>query len=208
MDYQIVDIKGKATGEKITLDKKVFGIDSHNHVVYLAIKQYMANNRQGTHKSKQRSEIIGSTRKIKKQKGTGTARAGSIKSPLFRGGGRAFGPNPRNYSFKLNKKVKKLAKKSVLSMKFADKKVIIIDKFDFKKNSVKDCLKMLSDLGVQGEKSLFISATSNIHLLRSSKNIQKVNVSNSNELDIYSLMNANKIIFSEDAIKNVENLLK
>ena len=208
MDYQIVDIKGKSTGEKITLDKKVFGIDSHNHVVYLAIKQYMANNRQGTHKSKQRSEIIGSTRKIKKQKGTGTARAGSIKSPLFRGGGRAFGPNPRSYSFKLNKKVKKLAKRSVLSMKFADKNVIIINKFDFKKNSVKDCLKMLSDLGVKDEKSLFISANTDAYLLRSSKNIQRVNVINSNELDIYSLMNANKIIFSEEAVKNVENLLK
>ena len=111
MNYQIVDIKGKETGNKISLDKNIFGIESNEHVVYLAIKQYMANNRQGTHKSKQRSEIIGSTRKIKKQKGTGTARAGSIKSPLFRGGGRAFGPNPRNYSFKLNKKVKKLAKK-------------------------------------------------------------------------------------------------
>ena len=130
MDYQIIDIKGKETGNKISLDKNVFGIESNDHVVYLAIKQYMANNRQGTHKSKQRSEIIGSTRKIKKQKGTGTARAGSIKSPLFRGGGRAFGPNPRNYSFKLNKKVKKLAKKSVLSMKFSDKNVIILGSRD------------------------------------------------------------------------------
>jgi len=208
MDYQIVDIKGKEIGKKITLDKKVFGIESNNHVVYLAIKQYMANNRQGTHKSKQRSEIIGSTRKIKKQKGTGTARAGSIKSPLFRGGGRAFGPEPRNYSFKLNKKVKKLAKKSVLSMKFSDKSVIILDKFDFKKDSVKDCLKMLSDLGIQGEKSLLVSASKDVHLLRSSKNIQKVNVINSNEVDVYSLMNANKIVFSEEAIKNVETLLK
>ena len=208
MDYQIVDIKGKETGKKVTLDKKVFGIESNNHVVYLAIKQYMANNRQGTHKSKQRSEIIGSTRKIKKQKGTGTARAGSIKSPLFRGGGRAFGPSPRNYSFKLNKKVKKLAKKSVLSKKFLDKNVIILDKFDFKKNSVKDCLKMLFDLGIQGEKSLLVSASKDDHLLRSSKNIQKVNVINSNEVDIYSLMNANKIVFCEEAIKNVETLLK
>ena len=208
MDCQIVDIKGKETGKKITLDKKVFGIDSVNHVVYLAVKQYMANNRQGTHKSKQRSEIIGSTRKIKKQKGTGTARAGSIKSPLFRGGGRAFGPNPRDYSFKLNKKVKKLAKRSVLSMKFSDNNVIILDKFSFKKDSIKDCLKMLSDLGIHKQKSLLVSAVKNVHLLRSSKNIQKVNVINSNEVDIYSLINANKIVFSEEAIKNVETLLK
>ena len=208
MDCQIVDIKGKETGKKITLDKKVFGIDSVNHVVYLAVKQYMANNRQGTHKSKQRSEIIGSTRKIKKQKGTGTARAGSIKSPLFRGGGRAFGPNPRDYSFKLNKKVKKLAKRSVLSMKFLDNNVIILDKFSFKKDSIKDCLKMLSDLGIHKQKSLLVSAVKNVHLLRSSKNIQKVNVINSNEVDIYSLINANKIVFSEEAIKNVETLLK
>ena len=208
MNYQIVDIKGKETGNKISLDKNVFGIESNEHVVYLAIKQYMANNRQGTHKSKQRSEIIGSTRKIKKQKGTGTARAGSIKSPLFRGGGRAFGPNPRNYSFKLNKKVKKLAKKSVLSMKFSDKNVIILDKFNFKKDSVKECLKMLTDLGINDEKSLLISAEKNIHLLRSSKNLKKVNVTNSNEIDIYSLLNASKIVFSKDAIKNVETLLK
>ena len=168
----------------------------------------MANNRQGTHKAKARSEIIGSTRKIKKQKGTGTARAGSIKSPLFRGGGRTFGPLPRNYSLKLNKKVKKLAKKSVFSSKLASKSVLILDDFSFEKPNSKKCIKMLSDLGISSNKSLLISEDKNDNLLISSRNVKKVSVLNSNEINIFELMNASKIVISEAAMKKIESLLK
>lgn len=208
MKLKVLNIKGKETGREISLSDKIFKIDPISHVVYLAVKQYMANNRQGTHKSKQRSEIVGSTRKIKKQKGTGTARAGSIKSPLFRGGGRAFGPEPRNYSFKLNKKVKKIAKKSVFSSKFSTNSVVILDKFSFDKPSSKNILEMLGNLGLESNKSLLISGSKDENLLLSSKNVPKVSVLNSDEINIYSLINANKIIVSEDAIKKIENLLK
>jgi len=208
MKLKVLNIEGKETGKEISLSDKVFKIDPNDHVVYLAVKQFMANNRQGTHKAKPRSEITGSTRKIKKQKGTGTARAGSIKSPLFRGGGRTFGPLPRDYSFKLNKKVRKLAKKSVFSSKIASKSILVLDQFSFDKPSSKKCIKMLTDLGINSMKSLLISETKNDNLLLSSKNVEKVSVLNSDELNIYSLMNANKIVISEAAIKKIENILK
>ena len=208
MKLKVLNIEGKETGREISLNDKIFKIEPNSHVVYLAVKQYMANNRQGTHKAKARSEIIGSTRKIKKQKGTGTARAGSIKSPLFRGGGRTFGPLPRDYSFKLNKKVKKLAKKSVFSSKFASKSIMILDDFSFEKPNSKKCIKMLKDLGIQSNKSLLISENKNDNLLLSSRNVEKVSVVNSNEIDIFSLMNANHIVISEAAIKKIEELLK
>ena len=208
MKLKVLNIEGKETGREISVSDKIFKSAPNDHVVYLAVKQYMANNRQGTHKAKPRSEITGSTRKIKKQKGTGTARAGSIKSPLFRGGGRTFGPLPRDYSFKLNKKVKKLAKKTVLSSKFKDKSILILDDFLFEKPNSKRCIKMLSDLGINMSKSLLISEKKNDNLLLSSRNVQKVSVINSHELDIFSLMNASKIVITEAAIKNIENLLK
>lgn len=208
MKLKVLNIEGKDTGRELSLSDKVFKIEPNSHVVYLAVKQYMSNNRQGTHKAKPRAEIIGSTRKIKKQKGTGTARAGSIKSPLFRGGGRTFGPLPRDYSSKLNKKVKKLAKKSVFSSKLASKSILILDNFTFEKPNSKKCIKMLSDLGIQSSKSLLISDEKNENLLLSSKNVEKVNVINSNEIDIYSLMNANNIVISEAAMKKIEVLLK
>ena len=208
MKLKVLNIQGKETGRDLSVSDKVFKSEPNSHVVYLAVKQYMANNRQGTHKAKPRAEITGSTRKIKKQKGTGTARAGSIKSPLFRGGGRTFGPLPRDYSFKLNKKVKKLAKKSVFSTKIANKNILILDEFSFEKPNSKKCIKMLSDLGIKSDKSLLISEIKNDNLLLSSRNVEKVEVTNSNELDIYSLMNAAKIVISEAAMKNIENLLK
>jgi len=208
MKLKILNIKGKETGKEISLSDKVFKIDPNSHVVYLAVKQYMANNRQGTHKAKQRSEIVGSTRKIKKQKGTGTARAGSIKSPLFRGGGRTFGPQPRSYYFKLNKKVKKIAKKSVFSSKFSTNSIVILDKFSFEKPNSKKCIEMLSNLGIDSNKSLLISEKKDNNLLLSAQNISKVNVLNSDEINIYSLIYANKIVVSQDAIKKIENLLK
>tara|TARA_B100000579_G_scaffold437417_1_gene466671 strand:+ start:2617 stop:3243 length:627 start_codon:yes stop_codon:yes gene_type:complete len=208
MKLKVLNIEGKETGREISLNDKIFKIEPNSHVVYLAVKQYMANNRQGTHKAKARSEIIGSTRKIKKQKGTGTARAGSIKSPLFRGGGRTFGPLPRNYSLKLNKKVKKLAKKSVFSSKLASKSVLILDDFSFEKPNSKKCVKMLSDLGISSKKSLLISEDKNDNLLISSRNVKKVSVLNSNEINIFELMNASKIVISEAAMKKIESLLK
>ena len=208
MKLKVLNIEGKETGREISVSDKVFKIEPNSHVVYLAVKQYMANNRQGTHKAKPRSEIIGSTRKIKKQKGTGTARAGSIKSPLFRGGGRTFGPLPRDYSFKLNKKVKKLAKQSVFSLKLASKSVLILDNFSFEKPNAKKCIKMLSDLGVRSSKSLLISDEKNDNLLLSSRNVEKVSVLNSNEINIFSLMNASKIVICEAAMKKIESLLK
>ena len=208
MKLKVLNIQGKETGRELSVSDKVFKSEPNSHVVYLAVKQYMANNRQGTHKAKPRAEIKGSTRKIKKQKGTGTARAGSIKSPLFRGGGRTFGPLPRDYSFKLNKKVKKLAKKSVFSTKLANKNILILDDFSFEKPNSKKCIKMLSDLGIKSDKSLLISEVKNDNLVLSSRNVEKVVVTNSNELDIYSLMNAAKIVITEAAMKNIENLLK
>ena len=208
MKLKVLNIEGKETGRELSISDKVFKVEPNSHVVYLAVKQYMANNRQGTHKAKPRSEITGSTRKIKKQKGTGTARAGSIKSPLFRGGGRTFGPLPRDYSFKLNKKVKKLAKKSVFSSKFASKSIMILDDFSFEKPNSKKCIKMLTDLGIQSNKSLLISESKNDNLLLSSRNVEKVSVINSNEIDIFSLMNANHIVISEAAMKKIEELLK
>ncbi len=208
MKLKVLNIEGKETGREISLNDKIFKIEPNSHVVYLAVKQYMANNRQGTHKAKARSEIIGSTRKIKKQKGTGTARAGSIKSPLFRGGGRTFGPLPRDYSLKLNKKVKKLAKKSVFSSKLASKSVLILDEFSFEKPNSKKCIKMLSDLGISSNKSLLISENKNDNLLISSRNVKKVRVLNSNEINIFELMNASKIVISEAAMKKIESLLK
>jgi len=208
MKLKVLNIQGKETGRELSVSDKVFKSEPNSHVVYLAVKQYMANNRQGTHKAKPRAEIKGSTRKIKKQKGTGTARAGSIKSPLFRGGGRTFGPLPRDYSFKLNKKVKKLAKKSVFSTKLANKNILILDDFSFEKPNSKKCIKMLSDLGIKSDKSLLISEVKNDNLVLSSRNVERVVVTNSNELDIYSLMNAAKIVITEAAMKNIENLLK
>ncbi len=208
MKLPVLNIEGKDTGRQVTLDKSLFGVSEHNHAVYLGVKQYRSNNRQGTSKTKERGEIKGSTRKIKRQKGTGTARAGSIKNPLFRGGGRIFGPRVRDYSFKLNKKVKKLAKKTVLSSKFKDKSILILDDFLFEKPNSKRCIKMLSDLGINMSKSLLISEKKNDNLLLSSRNVQKVSVINSHELDIFSLMNASKIVITEAAIKNIENLLK
>ena len=208
MKAAVLNINGKDTGRKVSLNKAIFEIEPNNHAVYLDVKQYLSNQRQGTHKSKERAEIKGSTRKIKKQKGTGTARAGSIKSPLFRGGGRTFGPLPRDYSFKLNKKVRKLAKKSVFSSKMASKSILVLDQFSFDKPSSKKCVKMLTDLGINSTKSLLISESKNNNLLLSSKNVEKVSVLNSDELNIYSLMNANKIVISEAAIKKIENILK
>jgi large subunit ribosomal protein L4 len=161
MKVAVLDIKGKETGRKVDLSDNVFAIDPNNHAIYLDVKQYLAHQRQGTHKAKERAEIKGSTRKIKKQKGTGTARAGSIKSPIFRGGGRIFGPRPKDYSQKLNKNVKRLARKSALSIKTKEKAVMVVEDFNFEAPKTKDFVQVLKSLGLENKKSLFVLGDSN-----------------------------------------------
>ena len=163
MEVKVLDITGKETGRKVILDDTVFAIEPNKHAVYLDVKQYLANQRQGTHKAKERAEVQGSTRKIKKQKGTGTARAGSKKSPLFKGGGTVFGPRPRSYSFKLNKNLKRLARKSAFSLKALESNIIVVEDFTFDTPNTKKFINVLSSLGLENKKSLFILGDSNIH---------------------------------------------
>ena len=165
MKIAVLDYKGKDTGRKVDLSKDVYGIEPNNHSIYLDVKQYLANQRQGTHKAKERADIIGSTRKIKKQKGTGTARAGSIKSGVFRGGGRIFGPRPRNYSFKLNKNLKRLARKTALTLKANDKAITVLEDFDFETIKTKNFTSVLKALNLESKKSLFVFGASNLSLI-------------------------------------------
>jgi large subunit ribosomal protein L4 len=209
MKVAVLDIKGKDTGRKVDLSKKVFAIEPNNHAVYLDVKQYLANQRQGTHKAKERSEIVGSTRKIKKQKGTGTARAGSIKSGVFKGGGRIFGPRPRDYSFKLNKNVKRLARKSALTIKAKEKSIIILEDFDFKSPKTKNFTAVLKALNLESKKSLFVLGTPNNNVYLSSRNLKASDVVNSSELSTYKILNASQVVLLESAIEGIElNLSK
>ena len=209
MEIAVVDIKGKETGRKVNLSDDVFGIEPNNHAVYLDVKQYLANQRQGTHKAKERAEITGSTRKIKKQKGTGTARAGSIKSPIFKGGGRVFGPRPRNYGFKLNKNLKRLARKSALSLKAKDKAIIIVEDFQFDTPKTKNFIDVLKGLGVEGKKSLIVLGDSNKNVYLSSRNLKGSEVVSSSELSTYKILNANNLVFVEGSLEGIElNLSK
>lgn len=209
MEVVVLNIKGQETGRTVSLDEAVFGVEPSTHTVYLEVKQYLAAQRQGTHKAKERAEIAGSTRKIKKQKGTGTARAGSIKSPVFRGGGRIFGPRPRNYSFKLNKSQKKLAKRSVLSQKLADNEIRVIENFAFEAPKTKEFIQILTDLGLENKKSLFVLGESNNNVYLSSRNLKRTKVITNAELNVYDLINASEIIFLEGSLASVqENLSK
>ena len=205
MKLPVLNIKGKKTGREITLDKSIFGIPEHQHVVYLGIKQYMANNRQGTNKTKERGEIKGSTRKIKKQKGTGTARAGSIKNPLFRGGGRVFGPKPRDYSFKLNKKVKSLARYSALSDKANSKSILVIEDFKFDAPKTKQYYDLLVNLGVSKEKTMLIVKDNNTSVLLSARNLKQATVTVFNETNVYNILNASKLIITEGVLKSIKS---
>ena len=207
MKAVVLDIKGKDTGRKVSLKPNIFGIEPNNHAVYLDVKQYLANQRQGTHKSKERSEIKGSTRKIKKQKGTGTARAGSIKSPLFRGGGRVFGPRPRNYSFKLNKKLKTLARKSAFTIKAKEKSIVVLEDFTFDSPKTKSYSEIISNLGLVGKKTLLILADANKNVYLSSRNLQRTNVVTASELSTYSILNAGTVLLMEGAVEKIENIL-
>ena len=207
MELFVHKINGKKTSKKIKLDNSVFGVEPNTHAIYLDVKSYLANKRQGTHKTKQRSDIKGSTRKIKKQKGTGTARAGSIKNPIFRGGGRIFGPTPRDYSQKVNKKVKRLARKSALSIKAKDNSIFIVEDFQMEKPSTKEFIKMLSALGLSGKKNLFVLEELNKNVYLSSRNLKNSNVVINSELNTYGISNANNLIISEGAVPKIESLL-
>lgn len=207
MKVAVIDINGKETGRKVDLSKAVFGIEPNDHAVYLDVKQYLANQRQGTHKAKERAEIVGSTRKIKKQKGTGTARAGSIKSPIFKGGGRVFGPRPRNYSFKLNKNLKRLARRSALSIKANDKAITIIEDFSFDSVKTKNFANVLKSLGIEDKKSLFVLSESNKNVYLSSRNLQNSNVTTTSELSTYEILNAGSVVLAESSLKGIETNL-
>ena len=207
MKVAVLDINGKDTGRKAELSKDVFAIEPNNHAVYLDVKQYLANQRQGTHKSKERGEITGSTRKIKKQKGTGTARAGSIKSGVFKGGGRMFGPRPRNYGFKLNKNVKRLARKSALTIKANDKSIVVLEDFNFDNPKTKNFVNVLKALEVENKKTLFVLGDSNNNVYLSSRNLKGSEVVTSSELSTYKIMNANKVVLTEGAIEGIETNL-
>jgi large subunit ribosomal protein L4 len=205
MKVAVIDINGKKTGRNVELSEAVFGIEPNDHAIYLDVKQHLANRRQGTHKAKERADITGSTRKIKKQKGTGTARAGSIKSPLFRGGGRAFGPRPRSYSFKLNKGLKKLARQSALSIKAKEDNILVIEKFDFEAPRTKAFTNILKALELEGKKSLFVLDRSNNNVYLSSRNLKRTNVVNGSELNTYTVLNANKVVISEACLEEIES---
>ena len=207
MKVAVLDINGKDTGRKAELSKDVFAIDPNNHAVYLDVKQYLANQRQGTHKAKERAEITGSTRKIKKQKGTGTARAGSIKSGVFKGGGRMFGPRPRNYGFKLNKNVKRLARKSALTKKANEKAITVLEDFNFETPKTQNFTALLSALGLQGKKSLFVLGASNNNVYLSSRNLKGSDVITSSELSTYKILNANQVILLESSLEGIESNL-
>ena len=205
MKVAVIDINGKKTGRSVELSEAVFGVEPNDHAIYLDVKQHLANKRQGTHKAKERAEIVGSTRKIKKQKGTGTARAGSIKSPVFRGGGRVFGPRPRNYGFKLNKNLKRLARQSALSMKAKEDNILVIEQFDFEAPKTKEFTNILKALELENKKSLFVLDGSNNNVYLSSRNLERAQVVRGSELNTYNVLNANKVVISEACLEEIES---
>lgn len=208
MELSIVNITGKDTGKKVTLNDAIFKIEPNDHAIYLDVKQYLANKRQGTHKAKERSEITGSTRKIKRQKGTGTARAGSIKSPVFRGGGRTFGPQPRDYSFKLNRKVKQLARKSALSYKANDNNIKVIEDFNFEVPKTKEFVDLRNNLEVADKKVLLVLSEQNKNIYLASRNLQDAKVVTVSELTTYEIMNASVVLFVENSIEPLHKMFR
>ncbi len=204
MELVVHNIKGEATAKKVKLNKSVFGIEPNDHAIYLDAKHYMAAQRQGTHDSKERSDIIGSRKKIKRQKGTGTARFGDIKNPLFRGGGRVFGPHPRDYRFKLNKKTKKLARLSALSYKVKEKGIMVIEDFKLDAPKTKDFIQILESLKVNDKKTLLVLSDNDSNIYLSARNLQKAKVTKADSLNTYEILNANKILFLESSLKSFE----
>jgi large subunit ribosomal protein L4 len=207
MEVKVLDKTGKDTGRKVQLSDSVFAIEPNNHAVYLDVKQYLANQRQGTHKAKERAEVAGSTRKIKKQKGTGTARAGSAKKPLFKGGGTVFGPRPRSYSFKLNKSLKRLARKSAFSIKAKESNIIVLEDFTFETPNTKNFITVLKALGLENKKSLFVLGDTNKNVYLSSRNLKASNVISNLELSTYAILNANNLVLLEGSLEGIEENL-
>ena len=208
MEIKVLNKEGKATAKKVSLSKEIFAIEPNDHAIYLDVKQYLANQRQGTHQSRERADIAGSTRKIKKQKGTGTARAGSIKNPLFRGGGRVFGPRPKSYSFKLNKKLKVLARKSALTYKAKEDSILVLDDLSFKTPKTKDFVSVLKNLKIDGDKSLFVTSEKDQNTFLSSRNLKNAKVITADKLNTYDILYSHKLIISENAFDQIEKLFK
>ena len=208
MEIKVLNKEGKATAKKVSLTKDIFAIEPNDHAIYLDVKQYLANQRQGTHQSRERGDIAGSTRKIKKQKGTGTARAGSIKNPLFRGGGRVFGPRPKSYSFKLNKKLKVLARKSALTYKAKEDSILVLDDLTFKTPKTKDFVSVLKNLKIDGDKSLFVTSEKDQNTFLSSRNLKNAKVITADKLNTYDILYSHKLIISENAFVQIEKLFK
>jgi large subunit ribosomal protein L4 len=206
MEKKIVNIQGKETGRKIELPDSIFAIKPNDHAIYLDVKQYLANQRQGTHKSKERNEVAGSTRKIKKQKGSGAARFGSLKSPVFRGGGRVFGPEPRDYSFKLNKKLKQLARLSALTYKAQKDAITVVEDFSFDKPKTKDFLTIRKNLGINEGWTIVVLKERDTNIYLSTRNIQKAEVNIPSDLNTYSIMRAKTLVFAESAIAELSRL--
>ncbi len=207
MEVKVLDNKGKATSAKVNLSDSIYAIEPNDHAIYLDVKQYLANNRQGTHKSKERAEIVGSTRKIKKQKGTGTARAGSIKSPVFRGGGRVFGPRPRNYSFKLNVKLKRLARKSALSYKANSDSLMVLEDLNFDAPKTAQFKSLMGDLNLSNQKVLLVLGSANDNVFRSARNIPNTKVVTADSLNTYDVLHANKVLLSQSSVEVIEKIL-
>jgi len=200
MKLSVLNTAGEDTGKKVDLKKDIFGVEPSDHAIYLDVKQFLANKRQGTAKTKERAEITGSTRKIKRQKGTGSARAGDIKSPIFRGGGRAFGPRPRSYSFKLNKKVKQLARLSALSYKAKDKGILVVEDFNMEAPKTKEFYDIRRNLNIDEKKSLLVLPETNKNIYLSSRNLEKSKVVTVSELNTYDIMNASVVVFLESSL--------
>ena len=207
MEINVLDINGQETGRKVTLNESIFGIEPNDHVLYLDVKQYLANQRQGTHKAKERSEHAGSTRKLGRQKGGGGARHGDINSPLLRGGGRVFGPRPRDYRFKLNKKVKVLARKSALSYKAQENAIIVVEDFNFEAPKTKDFIKVAKNLKVDGKKLLMVLPEANKNVYLSARNLQRSEIALAAQLNSYKVLNADVMVITENSLKAIEAVL-
>jgi large subunit ribosomal protein L4 len=207
MEVVVLNVSGQETGARVQLPDSIFGVEPNDHAIYLDVKQYLANQRQGTHKSKQRNEIAGSTRKLHKQKGTGGARAGSVKSPLFNGGGRVFGPQPRDYSFKLNKKLKSLARKSALSYKAKDNHIVVLEDFNFDSIKTKNYIQLVAGLNFTDEKTLLVLPAANNNIYLSSRNIKKAKVITADQLSTYDVLNAGRLLLTASSVKTLEEAL-
>ena len=207
MEVSVLNINGENTGRTVTLDESIFGIEPNEHVVYLAVRQYLANQRQGTHKSKERSEISGSTRKLGRQKGGGGARRGDINSPLLVGGARVFGPKPRDYHFKLNKKVKQLARKSALSQKAIENAIIVVEDFAFEAPSTKAFVNVLNKLNVSEKKQLFVLPSSNKFVYLSARNLKRTQVAIASNINTYGIMNSDVLVISEGSLEIISEIL-